>query len=124
MYLAGFLKRHTELSVKKAENLSKQRALGFSRQVVSEWFTEYAKLLDELEIADLPEKNWNFDEAGLQDQPDDEEVVAERGVPAMTMVPREKGATRSVGICFNAAGTYIPPLCQTTSWPRFQSQVT
>jgi len=63
----GFLKRHPELCVKRAEGLSAARSGAMNKPNIEKWFGEYSQLLDRLKINDLPSHIWNLDESGLQD---------------------------------------------------------
>ena len=71
-----FLKRHKALlSVKKARNLSIGRAMAANEANVRKWFTEYQKVLADLNISS-PQQIWSGDETGEQNVPKERKVIA------------------------------------------------
>jgi len=109
-WLKGFMQRHNELSVRKPESLSCSRASGLNKAVIDNWFDQYEKTLDELQIKECPSHIWNTDESGLQDHFVSASVIAEKGKPCYEVNPSEKGETTTVLATFNAVGTYAPLL--------------
>jgi len=107
-WLKQFMQRH-HLSLKTPEPLSVGRASGMNRPVVSSWFDDLEKLLDELQIRDAAAHLWNCDETGLQEHFVQRRVVAETGSPCYQITCNEKGETTTVLVCFNAYGDYCPP---------------
>lgn len=63
-WLEGFLQRHRELTMRRA-NLIKRSRAAVSREMVREFFKEYAKVVEGVP----PENIWNFDETNLADNP-------------------------------------------------------
>jgi len=102
--------RHPDLRKRKPESLSAARAAGMNETVVSSWFKAYSALVDNLGISHLPERFWNCDESGLQDQFDQGLVIGEVGSPCYRVTPGEKGETTTVMACFNARGEYAAPM--------------
>jgi hypothetical protein len=78
----GFMKRHPQLSVKKAENLSAARAMAVNETRISKWFDEYTQLMTKLGVKDVPTHLWNFDETGMQNIHDAKRVVGLTGQQA------------------------------------------
>ena len=109
-WLKGFMQRHNELSVRKPESLSCSRASGLNKTVIDNWFDQYEKTLDDLQIKECPAHIWNTDESGLQDHFVSASVIAEKGKPCYEVNPAEKGETTTVLATFNAVGTYAPLL--------------
>jgi len=109
-WLKGFMERHNELSVRKQESLSCSRASGLNKTVIDNWFDQYEKTLDDLQIKDCPSHIWNTDESGLQDHFVSTSVIAKKGKPCYEVNQSEKGETTTVLATFNAVGTYAPLL--------------
>ena len=103
-WLQGFLKRHPELKVKKAEGLSIARAQAMNKQKIEHWFTQYQNLLTECNILDVPSYIWNLDESGLQDYFVSKRAVGETGIPLLQVTAGDKAETTTVLPVFNAVG--------------------
>jgi hypothetical protein len=80
-----------------------------NRTVISHWFDDLEKLLNELNIRDVPSHLWNCDETGLQEHFVQGRVTGERGQPCYHVTATEKGETTTVLACFNATGNFCPP---------------
>ncbi|XP_022830992.1 uncharacterized protein LOC111359630 [Spodoptera litura] len=109
-WLRGFLHRHPDLSLRKPENTSAARAAGFNRLSVGKYFELLGKALDDNPFT--PDRIYNCDETGISVVPKSRsKVIAATGkkqVGALTSA--ERGTTITIEICFNAAGTYLPPM--------------
>ncbi|XP_044765556.1 MFS-type transporter clz9-like [Coccinella septempunctata] len=107
-WLRGFLNRHPHLSLRKPENTSAARAAGFNS--VETFFERLGKTLDENRFT--PDRIYNCDETGVWVVPKSRsKVIAATGkkqVGALTSA--ERGTTITIEICFNAAGSYLPPM--------------
>jgi hypothetical protein len=101
--------QRNHLSFRKPEALSVGRAAGMNKVVVSKWFDDLEKLIDELGIRNMPGQLWNCDETGLQEHFVQGKVIGEQGQPCYQIMANEKGETTTVLACFNACGTYCPP---------------
>lgn len=66
-WFTGFLRRHPQLCVKRAEGLSAARSGAMNKTNIEKWFSEYKELVEKLNISDSPSHIWNLDESGLQD---------------------------------------------------------
>lgn len=62
-WLAGFLKRNPELSIRTPESTSASRATSFNKHNVSEFFTKLSTVLDTYKFP--PSRIYNLDETGV-----------------------------------------------------------
>jgi hypothetical protein len=96
-WIYQFLKRHPRITVRKAENLSINRALGMSRSEVGAFFEILERNMIELVLPDKPDRIFNADESGLQMNTRGKHVVcgkSKKNVHSIT--PKEKGKTVTV----------------------------
>ena len=107
-WFRGFLRRHSDLIMKKAENLSVPRAMSMNRQQVLKWFDTYQTLATDLGIIDLPTHIWNTDETGCQNIHTANSVVGVVGKPSYNLTAMEKGETSTALITINAVGDSAP----------------
>ena len=63
-WLKGFLKRHPEITLKTAKNLSIACAMGANETVISNWFKLLKKIKDKFDILS-PCQIWSGDETGV-----------------------------------------------------------
>lgn len=111
VWLNGFLKRNTSLSIRKSEGLSLARAQGMNRKEVADYFDLVLKLLTENDLLDKPSKIFNMDETGIQVNNKAERVVATKGSKDVySLTSTEKGENISLIACCNAEGTFLPPV--------------
>lgn len=64
-WLAGFLSRHTKLSLRKAEGLSRARAMGMNRSQVMNFFKCLEEVYKREGFFQTPERIYNVDEINL-----------------------------------------------------------
>lgn len=107
-WLKGFLNRHPSLNVRKADNLSVDRAEGANEEHVRNWFVQYIRVLRSLNIRS-GDQIWNCDETGLVTVPRERNVIAVKGERSYQTVSADRGELSSV-LCFvNAIGEVVPP---------------
>ena len=109
-WFEGFLNRHPDVNIKKAENLSVVRAMSMNRPQVYAWFDRYDEFLSRLGIQFMPRNIWNLDETGLQNIHKAEAVVAPVGLPSYNVTAVEKGETSTVVAIVNAYGDVPAPM--------------
>ena len=107
-WFRGFLDRHPELVMKKAENLSVQRAMAMNGTQVLKWFQEYDTLITKLGIKDVPSHIWNCDETGCQNIHRTNDVVGVVGKQSYNITALEKGETSTALVTINAVGDAPP----------------
>ena len=78
-WLHVFLKRHPDLSVRKAEGVSRHRVLGMNKEIVGNYFDLLGHVLEENDLPDKPSHIYNMDETGLQLNNRPGMVLAEKG---------------------------------------------
>ncbi|XP_030767613.1 uncharacterized protein LOC115891305 [Sitophilus oryzae] len=111
-WLRSFLRRNSDLSVKKSEGVSLARARGMNKKDVDAYFDLLGKTLEEHSLFDKPGNVFNMDETGLQLNNRPEHVIAEKGSKNIAAITSgEKGVTITVICCCNGEGTFIPPAC-------------
>ncbi|XP_047141250.1 uncharacterized protein LOC101238262 [Hydra vulgaris] len=108
-WLSGFLKRHPELTIRVPEATSMNRAVGFNRPKVDQFFTVYEDILTK--NAYEPQSIWNMDETGITNVQKPGKVLATKDVRQVGKITSaERGTTVTVICAMNASGSYIPPM--------------
>ena len=108
-----FFARNPQLSVRKPEGTSIQRAIGYNASKIR-IFEEVLK--KELFAEDgkrriAPENIFNVDETGLTVNQKPRKIVAKKGKKTVSVITSaEKGKTITAVCCVSAAGVYCPPL--------------
>lgn len=109
-WLHSFLRRHPDISVRKAEGISINRATGMNRETVKHYFELLEKVLTDNKLYDKPSNVFNMDETGLQLNNKPTQVLAAKGSKNVSsLTSGEKGETISVIACCNAEGMFLPP---------------
>lgn len=108
-WLQGFMKRNDDISLRKPENTSLARGIGFNRSKVNEFFENYSKLLKKYSFT--PEKIFNLDETGVQTVLRPPKIVAPKGKKQVGLIASgEKGETVTIVGIINAIGQALPPV--------------
>ena len=111
-WLNSFLRRNTDLSVRKAEGVSLARGKGMTREVVHMYFELLLTVLQENDFLGKPGHIFNMDETGLQLNNKSGHVIAAKGVKDVaSLTSAEKGETITVVTCCSAEGVFLPPVC-------------
>ena len=109
-WLHNFIQRHKKLKVKKASQISRNRASSLTQQSVLAWFREYVTgIIQKYKITD-PRCIWNVDETNVTNIPKEQKFVGEKGKKLNQVVGSERAETSTVIGCTNAAGEKMPPL--------------
>jgi hypothetical protein len=108
-WLAGFLKRHSEISLRVPEMTSMGRIMGFNRPQVDLFFVLLKEQLEKHQFE--PSRIFNADESGVPTVPTKlPKVLSPKGVKRVAKVTSsERGKTITLLCCMNAAGNFIPP---------------
>lgn len=107
----SILKIHffSELSVRKPENTSAARNLGFNKESVSQYFKNLTGIMNTYSFG--PDRIYNIDETGLSTVLRSQNVVAGKSMKQVGMcVSAERGESVTIVGIVNAAGEYIPPV--------------
>ena len=108
-WLKFLFRCHPEVRVKRAHNLSVNRAMCANPATIQKFFKQYQDMLKELKI-ESPQQIWNCDEMGCVDVPKERDVVGETGIEAVTIVSKEQGETSTALTFANTMGQCVPPL--------------
>lgn len=105
----GFMARHPVLSLRQPEPTSAARALGFSKEVVMRFYDVLTNIYDEHNFG--PTSIYNVDETGLSTVQKPQKIISRKGKHQVGAITSgERGTNTTCVCCFNAAGTYIPPM--------------
>jgi len=113
VWMRGFMARHPELSVRKPQAISIQRAIGFNADKVERFYY----LLEETVFTKedkrkIPAQNiYNIDDTGLTIVQKTSRILAKKGKKYVgSLTSAEKGKTVTVICCASATGHYVSPM--------------
>lgn len=108
-WMKGFMRRHSSLSLRKPENTSLARTLGFNKQMVEEFQTNLADIYSKHKFQ--PDRIFNLDETGIKTVVQAPNVVARKGTKQVgQVVSGERGNLVTMCVAVNAAGNTVPPV--------------
>lgn len=108
-FLAGFLQRHPDLSIRKAEATSINRILGFNKVEVDLFFKNLENVMTKHNFS--PSQIYNMDETGVTTVQETEKIIAPKGQKRVgTVTSWERGKNVTVICAMSASGSFIPPL--------------
>lgn len=104
-----FMKNHPEIALRMPEPTSMARCKGFNKNIVSEFFDKYEKILDDFQFG--PNEIFNMDETGLNTVHKPAKILALKGKHQVGAVTSgERGINTTCVCCMNASGDFIPPM--------------
>ena len=108
-WVKGFLKRHPNIIIKTAKNLSVARAMGANPTIIAEWFRKLKQTAKTVGVL-TPQQVWSGDETGVQTVPKERQVLAVKGKRVYQQVSAEQGETSTVLTFVSGAGEVVPPM--------------
>ena len=105
----GFLRRHPDLKMSKAEKLEISRAMACSEESVMSWFQEFRSILAEYNI-NSPDQIYNCDESGFPLQSKNSlKVCTDKWVKRTFQITSANKVSISTLQCICANGNVVPP---------------
>ena len=107
----GFMKRHPQLSLRKAQALQICRAKASTPEIINHWFMNVLKpILDKTGLADHPNRIFNANETSFSLCGRPQKIIAKRGAKSPQYVIGGTGKENiTVQACISASGQLLPP---------------
>ncbi|GBP18008.1 hypothetical protein EVAR_16953_1 [Eumeta japonica] len=104
------IRKGEDLSIRKLEATSAARAMGFNKVAVNKFYSLLGEVYDKYNLTS--DRIYNCDETGISSvSKTKSKIIAKKERKQVgSLSSAERGQTITVEICFNAAGTYMPPM--------------
>lgn len=110
-WFKAFMKRHPELSKRKAQFMNPARAQKLNKFIVDDHFKRLSEVYDRLDLRSHPEKIYNMDEKGCRLTIHHQQtVLAKKGAKRVHLQSSEHAENVTITGCVNALGSAIPPM--------------
>ncbi|CAB3233470.1 unnamed protein product [Arctia plantaginis] len=110
-WFKAFMKRHHEISVRKAQFMNPARAQKLNKFIVDDHFKKLRDIYNKFDLYDHPEKIYNMDEKGCRlTIHHQQSVLAKKGAKRVHLQASEHAESVTIAGCVNALGTTIPPM--------------
>ena len=106
----SFMKRHTELSLRKPESLSHSRAIMTNENVINNYYNTLESTLDSYNLKERPDLIYNCDETGVCLDFRPAKVVAPKSARNVWSITSGERTNITVLACGNAEGDMLDPL--------------
>lgn len=109
-WIQGFKRRHPEVKLRKPEATSATRAAAFNKVNVTKFFDLLKTVVDKYKFT--ASTIYNCDETGVTVIPKHRsKILALKGRKQVgVLTSAERGNTVTIEVCYNAAGSYMPPM--------------
>lgn len=106
-----FLKRHPEITRRKAQHMNAARAAKLNKYIVNDYFQKLKNVMTESGVTDKPQCIFNIDEKGCRlNLHKQQTVLAKKGSKRVHFIAEEHAQNVTVVACGNALGQAIPPM--------------
>lgn len=110
-WLNSFLRRNTELSIRKSQGLSLARSEGMNREEANHFFDLLREVYTQNNMFNRPGNIFNMDETGFQINNEGGAVIASKGAKSVhVLTSNERGENVSMIACCSAEGNFLPPV--------------